>query len=364
MLGPSYTIGDQSVLLVPRQIGGYQGAPATVVGNGSLASEGFVSGGLTGWIIRGDGSFELAGGEFRGDIESSNFVTDVSGWHFDWDSGDGEFNGTLTARDIVTSPAGQSRMTLTDASGGIGAAWASLFAGTGSAEEDFPGYVSASTSDSSADSLLLETGDGFLLETGDSLLIEGAGLQGWLNIGAPRFHGSGDAPPSIAMGTESADGVASQGIIFTADTGGTPAPNGVWLRDDLSLYYGAIHSATQTYVVLSERADYWNFEWVRVNTGTNLIVDDYLGDIDLPYRTKRLTGTLDGSGVATLFHGITSAHWTVLFCQAWYKGGSSEAQNMSVDYIDGGRIRIFGGGASAACRVTIIYTDDTNKHAW
>lgn len=364
MLEPDYRIGDQSVFLTPRQIGGYLGAAAEVVGGGSLQSEDFVSGGTTGWIIRGDGSFELAGGEFRGDIESSNFVADTSGWHFDWDTGDGEFNGTLTARDVVTGPSGDSRVVLTDASGGLGSTDAAVFWDTGLVDQDTGGYIASLVVGGSTDALLMETGDGLLLETGDALLLEGASRQAWLAMVAPQMFGSGYSPPSISMASRSADDLLEQQFIVTIATSGQVTPGGIYLTEDQALYYGQVYSSNQTYMLLSSRVDFWNWEWVRVNTGTNLIVDDYLGSDTLVYRTIRLTGTLDGSGNVTVNHGITNGHRRGLIAQGWYKGGSGEMKQLTMNRIDSTQILMTGGTASATYRLVITYTDANDEHAW
>ncbi|TAM00138.1 MAG: hypothetical protein EPN70_23090 [Paraburkholderia sp.] len=74
-------------------------------------------------------------------------------------------------------------------------------------------------------------------------------------------------------------------------------------------------------------------------------------------KTKRLTGTLDGSGNLTVAHGITSAQQKGLMAQAFYKGASGEMRPLTLGYIDGTNLNATGGTASAAYRATIMWTE-------
>lgn len=74
-------------------------------------------------------------------------------------------------------------------------------------------------------------------------------------------------------------------------------------------------------------------------------------------KTKRITGTLDGSGNLLVGHGISSGNQKALQAQVFYKGGSGEMRPMTLGFIDGSNINATGGTASAPYRATITWTD-------
>jgi hypothetical protein len=250
---PEYTIGDASVFLTPRRVGGYDTAPAQVVGSGSIASEGFVSG-STGWIIRGDGSFELDGGTFRGDLQSENFVLDTSGWFLDYDTGSAQFNGSVVARDLTTGLSGDVRVYITD-SGVLGGSFAGVYFDTGDADQDTGAVLYGA--------------------------VQGSGGTEYHQAALVGFvaYDNAHSPPALFFDTESSDGSTSgQRIIARVDANGSQE-GGFDLQDETgpgngSSYYGFLYSASQTYMLLSTSVDFWNFQYVRVNTGSDLVVVD------------------------------------------------------------------------------------------
>jgi hypothetical protein len=74
-------------------------------------------------------------------------------------------------------------------------------------------------------------------------------------------------------------------------------------------------------------------------------------------KTKRITGTLDGSGNLTVAHGITNGQQKALQTQVFYKGGGGEMRQMTLTYVDGTNIAASGGTASAPYRATIMWTE-------
>lgn len=79
---------------------------------------------------------------------------------------------------------------------------------------------------------------------------------------------------------------------------------------------------------------------------------------------KRLTGTLDGSGVVQVAHGITTGYQRGVFVQGWWRGNSNEMKALTFDYLDGTNVRLTGGTASRPYRIAIWYTDSATAHAW
>lgn len=73
----------------------------TVLVRGAIQSPNYIPG-VSGWIVRQDGSAEFADLIARGTLESSNYVAGVSGWIIN-DSGSAEFND-FTARGSLESP--------------------------------------------------------------------------------------------------------------------------------------------------------------------------------------------------------------------------------------------------------------------
>ena len=75
------------------------------------------------------------------------------------------------------------------------------------------------------------------------------------------------------------------------------------------------------------------------------------------------TGTLDGSGAATITHGIVNAQKKVLSVGAWYKGGSGQMEPLTLGSIDGNNFSVSGGGTSSQYRVTLFYYNSVDP-AW
>ena len=74
-------------------------------------------------------------------------------------------------------------------------------------------------------------------------------------------------------------------------------------------------------------------------------------------KTKRITSTLNGSGNITIAHGISGAQQKVLLAQAYYRGSSGEMAPLQITAIDGVNVIATGGIASAACRITLFYSE-------
>lgn len=106
-------------------------------------------------------------------------------------------------------------------------------------------------------------------------------------------------------------------------------------------------------------------EYLRVQGGQvsvlngNLSSSGYIqaGSDSPSWRTVRLTGTLNGSGIAAANHGIDSASHRVVMAMAWYQSGG-QAKNLAVDFVSDGQIEVSGGAPGAAWRAIIMYTSD------
>jgi len=252
-LEPPYSIGDNSVQLVPRTIGGYYGGAAEVIGSGAIQSKGFVTGGALGWIIRGDGTFELAGGTFRGDIVSDNWdgsfpgFSATAGWGLDYDTGDAEFAGTLVAQNLTTGPSGSARLWLSDGSQ-VGGSNAGIWFDTGDSDQDVGSNII-----------------GHVVGTDGSTEVHAITM-----FGAQAYNHSHNSA-GISIRTESEDGTSSPQLILLYPSSTGSAQGGIILYDHNgpsaggSYYYGWDYSAATTYMLLSTRVDFWNFEYVRFN---------------------------------------------------------------------------------------------------
>lgn len=81
-----------------------------------------------------------------------------------------------------------------------------------------------------------------------------------------------------------------------------------------------------------------------------------------PIQYLVFTGTLSGSGTASITHGITSGNSRILSVNAFYKGGSAEAYPLGVTSIDGTSIVLGGSGApsyNANYRCYVQYVQNT-----
>lgn len=96
--------------------------------------------------------------------------------------------------------------------------------------------------------------------------------------------------------------------------------------------------------------------------GSSIEADGYIragrGGNNPGFQVSRYTGTLDGSGGATVGSGLSAGNSRVLTADAWYRGNSNEAMPMSVDYVGGGDFRISGGIPGRQYRASLIYSQD------
>ncbi len=96
--------------------------------------------------------------------------------------------------------------------------------------------------------------------------------------------------------------------------------------------------------------------------GANFEADGYLragrGGSNPSFQIGRFAGTLDGSGSATVADGLPNGYSRVLTVQAFYRGNSSEALPLNIDYVNGGSFQISGGIPGRQYRATIIYSQD------
>lgn len=96
--------------------------------------------------------------------------------------------------------------------------------------------------------------------------------------------------------------------------------------------------------------------------GANIEADGYLragrGANSPFFQVARFTGTLDGSGTALVSDGLSTGYARVLLVQAFYKGNSSEAIPMNVDFVNSGNFQISGGIPGRAYRATLFYSQD------
>lgn len=96
--------------------------------------------------------------------------------------------------------------------------------------------------------------------------------------------------------------------------------------------------------------------------GANFEVDGYLragrGANNPPFQVARFTGTLDGSGSASVSDGLPTGYARVLLVQAFYRGNSNEALPLNVDYVNSGNFLISGGIPGRQYRATLMYSQD------
>jgi hypothetical protein len=81
------------------------------------------------------------------------------------------------------------------------------------------------------------------------------------------------------------------------------------------------------------------------------------GDVTAPAYRRKYTGTLDGSGDATVAHGLTDGHARMVSVDAFYVGGSGERIPFSPAYVDGTNVDLAAGapGADADYVVWLTY---------
>jgi hypothetical protein len=96
--------------------------------------------------------------------------------------------------------------------------------------------------------------------------------------------------------------------------------------------------------------------------GANIEADGYLrsgrGGNNPFFQLARFTGTLDGSGNATVNDGLGNGNTRVISVQAFYRGNSSEALPLNIDAVTGSTIQISGGIPGRQYRATIMYSLD------
>jgi hypothetical protein len=76
----------------------------------------------------------------------------------------------------------------------------------------------------------------------------------------------------------------------------------------------------------------------------------------------RYIATADGSGNASILHGISAGNLKVLDVRAAFKGGSGEWTPCTVAFVDGAQISVTGAGAGARVRAFLTYTE--TQDAW
>ena len=96
--------------------------------------------------------------------------------------------------------------------------------------------------------------------------------------------------------------------------------------------------------------------------GANIEADGYLragrGGSNPYFQIARFTGTLDGSGNATVSDGLPTGYNRVLSIQAFYRGNSNEALPLNVDFVNSGNFQISGGIPGRQFRAAMIYSSD------
>jgi hypothetical protein len=96
--------------------------------------------------------------------------------------------------------------------------------------------------------------------------------------------------------------------------------------------------------------------------GANIEADGYLrggrASSNPDFQVMRFTGTLDGSGSATINDGLGNGQSRVLNVDAFYKGNSNEAVSLNVDSVNNSSVQISGGIPGRQYRVSIIYSSD------
>lgn len=97
--------------------------------------------------------------------------------------------------------------------------------------------------------------------------------------------------------------------------------------------------------------------------GANIEADGYVragrGGSNPAFQVARFTGTLDGSGNASISTGLANSNTRVLSVDAFYRGNSNEAMTLNIDAVTGGAIQISGGIPGRQYRVSIVYSSDT-----
>lgn len=89
-------------------------------------------------------------------------------------------------------------------------------------------------------------------------------------------------------------------------------------------------------------------QWANQNSA----LEDYLAT----QASTVLEGTLDGSGAATIAHGLTSV-FGLLSVQAWCKGAAAtDYAACSVDSVNASDVVLSGGSAGQPVRVYLVYS--------
>jgi hypothetical protein len=96
--------------------------------------------------------------------------------------------------------------------------------------------------------------------------------------------------------------------------------------------------------------------------GANIEADGYLragrGGSNPFFQIMRYTGTLDGSGSATVATGLGTGNTRVLSVQAFYRGNGNEALPLNIDAVNGSSVVISGGIPGRQYRTAVIYSSD------
>jgi hypothetical protein len=100
---------------------------------------------------------------------------------------------------------------------------------------------------------------------------------------------------------------------------------------------------------------------ITVN-GANIEADGYVragrGGSNPAFQIARFTGTLDGSGAATVSDGLATGYSRVLLVQAFYAGAGGTAVSLNVDYVNSGNFHISGGVPGQPFRASMMYSQD------
>jgi hypothetical protein len=83
-----------------------------------------------------------------------------------------------------------------------------------------------------------------------------------------------------------------------------------------------------------------------------------------PVQYAVYTGTLNGSGNATITHGISSGNSRIVSVNSFWKGGSGEAFSLATTSVDGTQIIVGGGGGAASANYRVFVQYVQQAVAW
>jgi len=111
----------------------------------------------------------------------------------------------------------------------------------------------------------------------------------------------------------------------------------------LTVLGGTVGSASEAILLSDYKNVQKNIQVVNSNYG--------------PVQYAIYTGALDGSGNATITHGIASGNSRIVSVNAFWKGGSAEARPLPITSVDGTQIIVGGGGASSFGQNYRVYAE-------